>query len=104
TRQAVLHHVWPIQLTLPFAESDSMNPSILPTIDAAANRWTDNVIALRREIHAHPELAFEERETAQRVQAFLTARGIPFRANVGGTGIVAMLEGGKPGATVALRA
>jgi amidohydrolase len=81
-----------------------MKPSILPTIDASANRWMDNVIALRREIHAHPELAFEERETAQRVQAFLNARGIPFRANVGGTGIVAMLEGGKPGPTVAIRA
>jgi amidohydrolase len=81
-----------------------MNPSILPTIDASANRWMDNLIALRREIHAHPELAFEERETAQRVQAFLTARGIPFRANVGGTGIVAILDGGQPGPTVAIRA
>ena len=48
-----------------------MNPSILPTIDASANRWMDEVIALRRDIHAHPELAFEERETARRVQAFL---------------------------------
>jgi len=81
-----------------------MNPSILPTIDASTNRWMDNVIALRREIHAYPELAFEERETAQRVQAFLAARGIPFRANVGGTGIVAVLEGGRPGPTVAIRA
>jgi amidohydrolase len=81
-----------------------MNPSLLPTIDAAANRWMDQVIALRRTIHAHPELAFEERETAQRVQAFLTERGIPFRAGIGGTGIVAVLEGGKPGPTVALRA
>lgn len=80
-----------------------MNPSLLPTIDAAANRWMDEVIALRREIHAHPELAFEERETAERVQRFLTARGIPFRAGIGGTGIVAILEGGKPGPTVAIR-
>ena len=81
-----------------------MNPSILPMIDAAANRWMDDVIALRRAIHAHPELAFEERETAQRVQAFLASRGIRFRAGIGGTGIVAVLEGGKPGPTVAIRA
>jgi amidohydrolase len=81
-----------------------MNPSLLPTIDASASRWLDEVIALRREIHAHPELAFEERETAGRVQAFLTARGIPFRSGIGGTGIVAVLEGGKPGPTVAIRA
>jgi metal-dependent amidase/aminoacylase/carboxypeptidase family protein len=81
-----------------------MNPSLLPTIDASASRWLDEVIALRREIHAHPELAFEERETARRVQAFLTARRIPFRSDIGGTGIVAMLEGRKPGPTVAIRA
>jgi len=81
-----------------------MNPSILPTIDDAAHRSMDDVIALRRAIHAHPELAFEEHETAKRVQAFLTARGIPFRAGIGGTGIVAVLEGGKPGPTVAIRA
>ena len=81
-----------------------MDASIVPAIDASANRWMDRVIALRRDIHAHPELAFEERETANRVQAFLTERGIPFRSGIGGTGIVAVLEGGKPGPTVAIRA
>ncbi|MFO1312497.1 MAG: M20 family metallopeptidase [Burkholderiales bacterium] len=80
-----------------------MNPSMLPLIDAAANRFMDDVIALRREIHAHPELAFEERETAERVKRFLTGLGIPFREGVGGTGIVAILEGGKAGPTVAIR-
>jgi amidohydrolase len=81
-----------------------MNPSLLPTIDASTSRWMDEAVALRREIHAHPELAFEERETARRVQAFLAARGIPYRSGVGGTGIVAVLEGARPGPTVAIRA
>ena len=69
-----------------------------------ADRWMDDLIALRRRIHEHPELAFEEHETAKRVQDFLTRLGIPYRTGIGGTGIVAMLEGGKPGPTVAIRA
>jgi amidohydrolase len=74
------------------------------SIDASCERWLDDLITLRRAIHAHPELAFEEHETAKRVQAFLGKLAIPFRAGLGGTGIVAMLAGGKPGPTVAIRA
>ena len=33
-------------------------------IDSAADRWSDELIALRRKLHEHPELAFEEHETA----------------------------------------
>ena len=78
--------------------------NLLQTVDPVADRWMDELIALRRGIHAHPELAFEEHETAKRVQEFLTRLGIACRTGVGGTGIVAMLEGAKPGPTVAIRA
>lgn len=74
------------------------------SIDPSVERWTDELIALRRTIHAHPELAFEEHETAQRVQDFLGRLAIPCRTGIGGTGIVAMLDGGKPGPTIAIRA
>jgi len=70
----------------------------------AADRLSDEIIALRRKIHEHPELAFEEHETAKRVQEFLARLAIPCRTGIGGTGIVAMLEGGKPGPTIAIRA
>ncbi len=73
-------------------------------IEPAADRWTPELIALRRKIHEHPELAFEEHETAKRVQEFLKALGIAGRTGIGGTGIVALLQGGKPGPTVAIRA
>ena len=78
--------------------------NLLQTVDPVADHWMDELIALRRGIHAHPELAFEEYETAKRVQEFLTRLGIACRTGVGGTGIVAMLEGAKPGPTVAIRA
>ena len=73
-------------------------------VDTSTERWTDELIALRRSLHEHPELAFEEHETARRVAQFLERLGIACRTGVAGTGIVAMLEGAKPGPTIALRA
>ena len=70
----------------------------------AADRLSDEIIALRRKIHEHPELAFEENETATRVEEFLKRLRIPCRTGIGKTGIVALLEGGKPGPTIAIRA
>ena len=77
---------------------------LLRRVDPSVDRWIDELIALRRGIHEHPELAFEEHETARRVQEFLGRLGIACRTGVGGTGIVAMLEGAMPGPTVAIRA
>ena len=78
--------------------------SLAESIEPSVDRWTDELIVLRRAIHAHPELAFEEHETAKRVEAFLARLAIPCRTGIGGTGIVAMLDGGLPGPTVAIRA
>ena len=78
--------------------------TLMQGVDASADRWMDDLIALRRRIHEHPELAFEEKETARQVQEFLTRLRIPYRSDIGGTGVVAMLEGTKPGPTVAIRA
>jgi amidohydrolase len=70
----------------------------------AVDRLSDEIIALRREIHEYPELAFEEQNTAARVEAHLKRLGIGCRTGIGKTGIVALLEGGKPGPTIAIRA
>src|SRR5438128_6393781 len=65
---------------------------------------TAELVALRRKLHQHPELAFEEHETAKAVRAFLDRLGIRYRAGVGKTGVIAVIEGAKPGATVGIRA
>jgi amidohydrolase len=65
---------------------------------------TAELVALRRQLHQHPELAFEEHETAKAVGAFLTKLGIKYRGGVGGTGLIAVIEGAKPGPTVGIRA
>lgn len=58
---------------------------------------------IRRELHAHPELAHEEYETQKLVQHTLNELGIP-HISVAGTGVLATLVGKYPGKTVLLRA
>src|SRR5579883_229025 len=62
------------------------------------------VVADRRDIHQHPELGFQEHRTAALVAARLRDLGLDVRIGVGGTGVVGLLRGGKPGKTVLLRA
>ena len=62
------------------------------------------LVALRRDLHAHPELAFKETRTAARVTAELTRLGIPHQTGVGVTGVVGTIQGGAPGPTLAIRA
>ena len=57
----------------------------------------------RRDFHEHPELSLHETRTAGIVEKHLRALGLEVRAPVGGTGVVGILRGGKPGPVVALR-
>ncbi|QTD45066.1 M20 aminoacylase family protein [Ottowia testudinis] len=65
------------------------------------------ITQLRREIHAHPELCFEEVRTANLVAAKLTEWGIPIHRGLGTTGVVGIVQGrdgGKSGRAIGLRA
>ncbi|EIT85697.1 amidohydrolase [Fictibacillus macauensis ZFHKF-1] len=62
------------------------------------------MVEIRRHLHAHPELSFEEVETPKYIANYHAALGHEVRTNVGGRGVVATLRGGRPGKTVALRA
>ncbi|MCB4821771.1 M20 metallopeptidase family protein [Roseicella aerolata] len=62
------------------------------------------LVEIRRDIHAHPELGFEEVRTAGIVAAELARLGIPHRTGIGRTGVVGVIEGGRPGPTLAIRA
>lgn len=73
-------------------------------IKQASARVEPGLVAIRRDIHAHPELAFEEVRTAGIVAAELARLGIPHRTGVGGTGVIGTIEGGRPGPTLAIRA
>jgi len=62
------------------------------------------VVETRRELHQHPELGFEEHETARRVADTLRAAGLEVRTGVAKTGVVGVLRGASPGKTMLVRA
>jgi amidohydrolase len=64
----------------------------------------DEVVATRRDLHAHPELGFEEHRTAAMVAARLGALGLEVHEGIGQTGVVGVLRGARPGRTIMLRA
>ncbi|WP_066172734.1 M20 family metallopeptidase [Bacillus marinisedimentorum] len=59
---------------------------------------------IRRHLHMNPELSFEEVKTPEFIADFHNKLGLEVKTGVGGRGVTAKLEGGKPGKTVALRA
>lgn len=60
--------------------------------------------AVRRDIHAHPELCFEEKRTADVIAAKLAEWGIPVHRGLGGTGVVGIVRNGTSSRAVGLRA
>ena len=64
----------------------------------------DWLVEVRRAIHSHPELGFEEVETSRLVSEWLERFGLEVKKGVAKTGVVGLLRGGTPGKTVAIRA
>jgi len=76
------------------------SPRLSPEVAAARAELS----ALRRRLHAEPELAFAETRTAAAVAEHLALPAITLRTAVAGTGVVATIRGARPGRTVLLRA
>ncbi len=68
------------------------------------DRVYDTAVAHRRWLHAHPEVSGQEKNTAAYIAKTLRNIGLNPTENVGGYGVVAVIEGGKPGKCVGLRA
>lgn len=62
------------------------------------------LVANRRWLHQHPELKFAEVESARFIEKQLRAFGYEIETGIAGTGVVAMLDSGKPGPVIMLRA
>src|SRR5262249_44218198 len=67
-------------------------------------RRGDELIALRRDLHRHPELGFAERRTAALVADRMHRAGLEVTTGIAGTGVVGVLRGDRPGRTIAWRA
>lgn len=73
---------------------------IIPAIKAREAEF----IQLRQDIHAHPELGFEEHMTSHRVAACLKTWGFDVTTGIGGTGVVGQLRAGCSGRSMGIRA
>jgi amidohydrolase len=73
------------------------------TVDVPAT-VVDEVVATRRDLHAHPELGFEEERTSAMVADRLRTLGYDVHTGIGKTGVVGVLRTVRPGKTIMLRA
>ena len=75
-----------------------------PEVRAAAEAQRDQVIAWRRDFHQFPELSNREQRTAGKVAEHLRKLGLKPQTGIAHHGVVSIIEGGKPGPDIALRA
>ncbi|MBQ5152252.1 amidohydrolase [Macrococcoides caseolyticum] len=68
------------------------------------NKYYDELVAIRRYLHMHPELSFQEEKTPEYIAAFLEEQGITVERNVGGRGVVGRLIKDESLPTLAIRA
>lgn len=87
-----------------FKPNNAQAQNLKTLIDTRAAELEDKVIEWRRHIHENPELSNREYETAKYIAAHLEELGLKVQTGVAHTGVVAVLEGGKPGPVVGLRA
>ena len=75
----------------------------MATVMEEAQALQDRTVALRRELHAHPELALELPWTQQRVADELADLPVALTQGAGCTSLIGVLDGAEPGPTVLLR-
>lgn len=76
---------------------------LLEKVLKVRDEYLDKVIAIRREIHKNPELGFEEFKTSNLIKESLESMGINDIKEMATTGLVVVIDSGKPGKTLALR-
>ncbi|MBO7073522.1 MAG: amidohydrolase [Bacteroidales bacterium] len=62
-------------------------------IKVKSDAYFDEVVAIRRQLHQHPELSFCEKETAELIKRVLASKDIEYQSDVAGTGVVATIHG-----------
>ncbi|MFM8912257.1 MAG: amidohydrolase, partial [Flammeovirgaceae bacterium] len=79
--------------------------SLLSTVKQLSEQYANEVVSFRRHLHAHPELSYQEVNTAQYIAQQLRNMGLNPQEGVAQTGVVVLIEGNNPTKkTVALRA
>lgn len=88
---------------LTLSESQDKSPVYYQKISEITAKIEQEIINIRRDIHAHPELAFQEKRTSAIVAAHFQKLGLEVRTGLAGTGVLGILRGGRPGPVLAVR-
>jgi len=81
-----------------------MVKDIISIVKGYAKQFFPSVLEVRRDLHSHPELSFQETRTAEQIRNFLNQYDIDYTEGWAGNGIVASIKGVTEGPTVMLRA
>lgn len=101
--------MWATLFTFPLlgvssAPAHAQQQELLDRMDRRIEGAREELIAVRRDLHRHPEVSGQEERTASVVAARLQSLGLEIQTGVGGHGVVGILRGGRPGPVVAFRA
>ncbi len=77
---------------------------MLTTLFTKLEDYYPEMVEIRRYLHQHPELSFQEVNTANFIASYYEKLGVEVQRGVGGNGVVATIQGNYPGKTIALRA
>jgi amidohydrolase len=97
-------YVFLLMISPAVVQAQSASASLRTEMDRRAADVNPRVVTWRRDIHKNPELSYHETRTAALVAQHLKSLGLEVRTGVGGTGVIGILRGGRPGPVVALRA
>ena len=81
-----------------------LNMNHIDTIKKLSSDYADDLLFIRRHLHANPELSMKEEKTAAFIISKLKEYGIPYQSGIAKTGIVGIIEGKLPGPVIGLRA
>ncbi len=91
-------------LIFPFVFPSFSKEPIERRIEKIVSGITPELVDIRRDIHANPELSFQEKRTSSIVANYLRKLGLEVREGIAGTGVLGILRGSKPGSIVGMRA
>jgi amidohydrolase len=92
-------------MTALFATAPNLQAKPEPSVVTdKVSAMEEQVIQWRHHFHANPELSNREFETAAYIAKYLTSLGLQVQTGIAKTGVVGLLDTGKPGPVVALRA
>lgn len=78
--------------------------SIHKNVQQRTDEIFDSLVKIRRDFHSYPEVSEQEKRTSKKVAAYLVSLGLEVKTDIGGYGVVGILNGNKKGKRIAWRA